>query len=248
MKMRRYTKRTTAFLGAVALTSLISLPAVAQMNQPNTPGAGQTPQTVPGQQQQRPGGVNQPGNVNQPGRLPGQQPGNVNQPGTQQSPQVRPGQQQQAAAISSLDREFIIMAAQGNNAEIQTSQLALQRSQDQQVRSFAQQMIEEHTQANERLATIARQYGVNLPADPGPLNTAIAQELASLSGANFDRAYMEAQENAHLRTIGLYRTVIQQGRTPDVQSYASTLLPNIDGHYQMANQMVNQFRAGNIRR
>jgi putative membrane protein len=239
MKMRRYQQRTAAFLGAVALTALIGLPAVAQVNRPNVPGAGQTPQNVPGQQQ--------PGNINQPGRLPGQQPG-VNQPGTQQSPQVRPGQQQPTAAISSLDREFMVMAAQGNNAEIQTSRLALQRSQDQQVRRFAQQMIDEHSQANDRLTAIARQYGVTLPTDPGPLNAAIAQELATLSGADFDRAYMEAQENAHLRTIGLYRTVIQQGRAPDVQSYASALLPNVDGHYRMANQMVNQARAGNMRR
>lgn len=135
------------------------------------------------------------------------------------------------------------MAAQGNNAEIQTSQLALQKSTDSQVRDFAQRMIQEHTVANQRLATLASRYGVNLTADVGPLNAAIAQQLTPLSGAEFDRAYMAAQENAHLRTIALFRTAIQQGQADDVQGYASALLPNIDSHYEMANQMVNQMQA-----
>ncbi len=91
------------------------------------------------------------------------------------------------------------MAAQGNNAEIQT-------------------------------------------ADPGPLNAAIAEQLAPLSGEEFDRAYIGVQENAHLRTIALYQTAILQGQVPDVKSYASELLPNITNHYEMARQMTPQSR------
>lgn len=244
MKASKYRQTAVAFLSAVALTSLIGLPALSQTSpRPATPAPGQNQQTRPNQQ---PGGANQPGGRQTPQISPNQQqqPG-MNQPGSRQTPQAAPNQQT-SANFSTLDREFIVMAAQGNNAEIQTSRLALQKSTDQEIRRYAQQMIDEHSRANERLAAVAAQYGVTLPSDPGPLNTAIAQQLTPLNGAEFDRAYMEAQENAHLRSIGLYRTVIQQGQAADVQAYASAILPSVDNHYQMANQMVNQLRAGNM--
>ncbi|MBE9181102.1 DUF4142 domain-containing protein [Oculatella sp. LEGE 06141] len=151
-----------------------------------------------------------------------------------------------AASITALDREFALMAAQGNQAEIRTSQLALQRATSDDVRAFAQQMIQEHTQANQQLQQIASQRGINLPADPGPLNTAIEQQLAQLSGEEFDRAYMEAQTNAHMRTVALFRTQIGQGQDEGLRAYASQLLPNIEQHYQMASQMTPNYRADDI--
>jgi putative membrane protein len=140
------------------------------------------------------------------------------------------------------------MAARGNNAEIATSQLALQKSSNQMVRSYAQRMIQEHTQANQRLSRVAAQHGITLPTDPGPLNAAIAQQLAQLSGTSFDRAYMSTQENLHMQAIGLYRTAVQQGKAADVKQYATALLPSINNHYQMANRAVAQNRTGNAGR
>jgi putative membrane protein len=150
--------------------------------------------------------------------------------------------------VSSLDREFIRMAAQGNNAEIATSQLALQKSNNQEVREYAQRMIDEHTLANQQLQPIATRYGVQLPTGVDPLSAAISERLSQLSGAEFDRAYMEAQTTAHLRTVALFQTQIAQGQAPEAKAYASTLLPNIQDHYQMANAMSNTFSAQRITR
>lgn len=198
-------KKATAFVGAAALSSLISLPVLAQM----------TPRT------------------NTPANRPNQS--TVNQ------------QRGTATAPTALDREFVMMAARGNNAEIATSQLALQKSSNQMVRTYAQQMIREHTQANQRLSQVAAQHGITLPTDPGPLNAAIAQQLAQLSGTSFDRAYMGAQENLHMQAIALYRTAVQQGKAADVKQYATALLPSINSHYQMANRAVAQNGMGTTR-
>jgi putative membrane protein len=203
MKEFNYFKKATAFVGAAALTSLLSLPVLAQTTpRPTTPN-NRAPQST-----------------------------------------VNP-QRGTATAPTALDREFVMMAARGNNAEIQTSQLALQKSSNQTVRSYAQQMVREHTQANQRLSQVAAQHGISLPTDPGPLNAAIAQQLAQLSGTAFDRAYMATQENLHMQAIALYRTAVQQGKAGDVKQYASALLPSINSHYQMANRAVAQNGTGN---
>ena len=212
-----YLKKATALLGAAALTSLLSVPVLAQ----TTPRSNTTPSTTTP-------------STNTPNNRPAQ--GTVNQ------------QRGTATAPTALDREFVLMAARGNNAEIATSQLALQKSSNQMVRSYAQRMIQEHTQANQRLSQVAAQHRITLPTDPGPLNAAIAQQLAQLSGTSFDRAYMSTQENLHMQAIGLYRTAVQQGKATDVKQYATALLPSINNHYQMANRAVAQNRAGNAGR
>lgn len=228
-------KQTTTWMGAIALSSLASLPALAQVNpRPSIfdelLNQNRNSQTLPSQSAPMQG-------------MPSQSQPMQGMPSHSMPMHMNQGHGD--GRISMLDHQIVMMAAQGNNAEIQTSQLALEKSQSETVRDYAQRMIEEHTLANQRLADMAAEHGMALPADPGPLNAAIAQELAQLSGPEFDRAYMSAQENAHLRTIALLRTAITQGQTPEVQAYASEMLPNVTEHYEMASRAIAQARAGN---
>jgi len=141
--------------------------------------------------------------------------------------------------ISSLDEQFVRYAYQGNNAEIITSQIALERSQSEAVRQYAERMINEHTQANQLLTEYASQRNIPFPEDTvDPLSQAIADQLNQLSDAEFDQAYMGAQTNSHLRSIALYRTQLAQGEDEGLRNYAAQLLPAIQNHYQMASQMT----------
>lgn len=236
-------KKATGVVGAATLTSLISLPVLAQVNpRPgifneapyNNNGTGATGELNPSPSvfNEAPyNGSTTPG-ATTPGAVPAAPAATPASPTTIS-----------AAPVSSLDQQFMIMAAQGNNAEIQTSQMALERSESEEVRQFAQRMIQEHTLANQQLQQIASEYGVELPADPGPLNQAIAEQLSQLSGSEFDRAYMGAQTNAHLRTVALFQTQIQQGQEESLRQYATQLLPAVADHYEMASSMVEQYRA-----
>ncbi|NJL39209.1 MAG: DUF4142 domain-containing protein [Leptolyngbyaceae cyanobacterium RM2_2_4] len=243
-------KVATGAVGAAALTSLIGLPGLAQVNPrpsifneaPYNNNTGATDELNPNPSvfNEAPyNGSTTPGSVTPGSMTPGSMPAAPTATPTRPSSPTTLS----AAPVSNLDQQFILMAAQSNNAEIQTSQLALERAESEEVRQFAQQMIQEHTLANQRLQQLVSEYGVNLPADPGPLNQAIAEQLSQLSGAEFDRAYMGAQVNAHLRTIALYQTQIQQGQEESLRQYATQLLPAIAEHYEMASSMVQQYRA-----
>lgn len=237
------------FLGiaGIAAFSAVSLPAMAQTS-PRTSGSAADqaqpatnqplPGTSPSSREMRPG---RPGDVPAPANPSNRDmtPGN-----SQMSPMNRttiPGQgQQSSASITSLDRQFITMAAQGNNAEIQLSQLALQRGSSASVKQYAQQMINQHTAANQQLQQIAQRYGMRLPSDAGPLNTAVAQKLSQLSGQEFDRAYIGAQVNAHMMSKAVFQTESQQGGNQALISYANQLLPAIDQHLTLASRMNGQ--------
>src|SRR5438876_3769526 len=85
----------------------------------------------------------------------GQQPSMPNQPSQQQStsptmgaPETNPG-----IALSAQDygeRAFVTKALEGNEAEVQLGQLAQQKSQSDDVKQFAQKMVADHTQMNDK--------------------------------------------------------------------------------------------------
>jgi putative membrane protein len=121
--------------------------------------------------------------------------------------------------LTTVDKEFMTKAAQSDLTEIQTSQLALQRSQNQSVRNFAQQMIEHHTASSEKLTAIAQAKNFTLPKDIGPENEALLKKLQNLSGSSFDQAYMQGQVQAHQKTLAEYQNYLQNGQDKDLRRW-----------------------------
>ncbi len=62
-----------------------------------------------------------------------------------------------------MDRMFVGKAMQGSMAEVQLGQLTLQKSNNDQVKQFAQRMIDDHTKLNEQMKPVAQQLGVAVP-------------------------------------------------------------------------------------
>ncbi|MBC7972692.1 MAG: DUF4142 domain-containing protein [Verrucomicrobia bacterium] len=142
------------------------------------------------------------------------------------------------ASLNAVDRQFVMKAAQSDMTEIQTSQLALKRSQNPQVRQYAQEMIREHTKSSNKLKPLVSKKGVTLPTSLGAENQALLTKLMKLSGAQFDQAYMSGQAKAHAKTQAVYQTELKQGQDTDVKAFASEVLPVVTAHLRMAQSMV----------
>lgn len=141
-------------------------------------------------------------------------------------------------SLNAYDRQFIVKAAQSDMTEIQTSQLALKRSQNQQVRQYAQEMIQQHNQSSNKLKPLAAQKGVTLPKTLGAENQALLTQLTKLSGTQFDKAYMSGQAKAHAKTQATYQNELKQGQDTDVKAFAGQVLPIVAAHLRMAQSMV----------
>ncbi|MEW6497944.1 MAG: DUF4142 domain-containing protein [Cyanobacteriota bacterium] len=169
----------------------------------------------------------------------------TNRPSTQQNPTNRPATQPNLRRLSIFDQQFMRRAAQGNMAEIELSQLALQQGDSDEVKQYAQRMIQEHTQANATLSQLAQQKGVNLPRELDPQHQAIRAQLEQLSGERFDQEYMRVMENDHVLTVTLFRNGTRQAQDQDVRRFASTTLPRLQGHLQMVRAMMGNNSAQN---
>jgi putative membrane protein len=102
-----------------------------------------------------------------------------------------------AQDTTSSDKTFLADASQGSLAEINYAKLALQKSQDPNVRKFAEKMIKDHTMLIDSMKPLDRKYGVKLPSGPPLMDHAKYEELKMKSGTDFDRAYVEAMVKDH---------------------------------------------------
>jgi putative membrane protein len=142
-----------------------------------------------------------------------------------------------SSRLSAGDDKFVRDAAESSMAEIAMGQLGVQKATNADVKAFAQQMIDDHTQANSQLAPIASQKGVKLPTQPSTLHRAAADRISKLSGAEFDRAFMDQMVMDHQKVVTEFQHVSKGGKDTDVKSFASTMLPKLQDHLRMAQDL-----------
>lgn len=138
---------------------------------------------------------------------------------------------------------FLAIAYQDGLAEIQQAQLAQQKASSDDVRNFAQRMVDDHTQANNQIASLAQQKSVTLPAALPPSHQAALNELSTFSGADFDKAYMDMNAVDHAIAVRLFRKQARNGRDPDIKGLAQSTLPVLEGHLVMAVEVDRSINA-----
>ncbi len=147
--------------------------------------------------------------------------------------------------IGDTDRAFVTQAAQDGIAEVQLGQLAAQRGSSDAVKQYGQRMVREHTQANNRLRQIATSKGISLPTDIGARNQSARERLSQLSGAQFDRQYMQQMVEDHTRGLALYQTQAEQGEDADLKAFAAQTVPVLQEHLQLARSMAENTTSPN---
>ena len=141
------------------------------------------------------------------------------------------------AMASKGDSKFMTDLAHGNIAEIEAGKMALEKSQNDTVKKFAQQMVDDHTAALTELQTMAQAKGVKLPEDVGPKHKAMAAALKAASGNAFDKQYMKGAGVAdHKQTIALLKNIQTNGKDAELKAMATKKLPTVQGHLKMAQQ------------
>jgi putative membrane protein len=94
-------------------------------------------------------------------------------------------------------------------------------------------MIDDHTKANDRLKTLATQKNIPVPTQMLPQQKTQLDALRNLSGAAFDRAYMDAQMQGHEEAVALFDRASKNLTDNDLKNFASETLPTLRQHNDM---------------
>jgi len=141
---------------------------------------------------------------------------------------------------ANFDQNFVKQAAQGNMAEIQMAQLAEQKATDPKVKELAKTIAQDHKQAQEKLEQIAQTQNVSIPTQLPEKVRNEHQKLSSMSGQQFDHAYLQMMVREHKKDIKEFQRASKMASDSDVKQYATSTLPDLQKHLQMAQQVAGQ--------
>ena len=132
--------------------------------------------------------------------------------------------------------EFALKAANGGMMEVELARLAATKATSQEVKKFAQMIMDDHVRANDELQSLATQKNIILPATLSDESRNNVERLSKLSGTDFDREYMELMVEDHEEDVDLFKKASDETKDPEVKAFAAKTLPKLEHHLQMAKQ------------
>lgn len=131
---------------------------------------------------------------------------------------------------------FAATAAQDGMVEVALAGLALRKSHTNQVRQFAQKMVQDYARANTELDSIVKCEGLVLPTELDAKHNASIKRLDSKSGSAFDKAYLRHMAEKHSDAVPLFQSASRSG-DPDVAAFARKSLAMLQEHQQLAENL-----------
>ena len=139
---------------------------------------------------------------------------------------------------SAMDKMFVRKALQGGMAEVQLGQLTLQKSNNDQVKQFAQRMIDDHTKLGDQMKPVAQQLGVSDPNGVSKKDKSTMAKLQALSGPAYDEAYIRDMVKDHKQDLSDFQAEASSGQDQTVKDAANQGSKVIAQHLQMIQQIA----------
>ena len=176
----------------------------------------------------------------------GTTPGSRTAPGTTTTTGTTTGQQPTTPVNPSVqadvraDASFVQQAASANMMEVQLGQTAQSRASNQAVKQFGLRMVNDHTNLENQLATLATSNGLVLQQKLNSKHQDQVNKLNKLSGQAFDSAYINQMVMDHQEDIANFTTQSRSAKSAAVRSLATNALPVLQQHLSLATQVRSQ--------
>jgi putative membrane protein len=149
-------------------------------------------------------------------------------------PLAAPAARAQAAGLD--DPTIVAIFDAANSWDIETSQLALKKSENAEVRRFATMMVNDHRAVRQLGRDLAHKLRVT-PTPPGK-DFALAKDhastmkaLHSAKGAAFDRAYIDHEVSYHQAVIDAVTTqLLPATKNAELKALEVKVAPNFQAH------------------
>ena len=135
--------------------------------------------------------------------------------------------------------DFITAASQSDMFEIAEGKMAQKLGSTAAVRQFGSKMVRDHTKTTATLHKAITKAGMALPPPPPlrPDQDQMVSQLQSMSGADFDKAYLTQQVQSHQEALALQSSYARTGDVPSIKMAARSAIPIVSMHLKMAQKM-----------
>jgi predicted outer membrane protein len=120
-----------------------------------------------------------------------------------------------AGKLSGQDAKFFREIGEANLAEVQAGKLGQQKASSEEVKKFAQHMVDDHGKMVDEQQSMAKSKGVEAPKQPGKDQQAAMKKLQAAKGESFDTAFVaDGQGSRQSAEAGEGHRGESQGRGP----------------------------------
>ncbi len=141
-------------------------------------------------------------------------------------------------ASASGDSSFIKKIADQSMGEVEMARLGADKAASNDVKQFAQKMVDDHTKTNGELTTLAGTKSVEI-AEKSDKHRKMNDKLADKAGVDFDKAFMKQMVADHKKVVREFESEAKSGKDPDVKAWAEKTLPTLKEHLQEAETIYN---------
>lgn len=145
-------------------------------------------------------------------------------------------------AVVKADADFATKAAVGGMTEVTLGKIALEKSSNAKIKDFATMMVTDHGKANAELMALAKTKNITLPADVDADHQKKIDELKQKTGADFDKAYVDAMVDGHKKTLTLMQDEAKDGKDADLKAFAAKTAPTVQMHLDAINKIHDSMK------
>jgi putative membrane protein len=144
------------------------------------------------------------------------------------------------ARTAHQDTQFLEKANQGSVDEIELAQIALKKSNNDDVKNFAQKMIHDHQQLIDNMKPFDIEAGIQVPAHPDAATKAEKLKLDVLTGQTFDKAYIKAMVGDHHKDLEEFLSEEKSTGYPAFKSAVHQGAQVVREHLQMIDEIAKK--------
>lgn len=143
-----------------------------------------------------------------------------------------------ALGVAPATADFVKEVAISDMFEIESSKLAEQKGNAQE-KSFAQQMVTDHTKTSSELKGLVgdRKVQATLPTALDSSHQSKLDKLKNASGKDFSSDYDSYQVSAHEDAISLFDRYAKGGDNATLKDWAAKTVPTLRHHLDMAKEL-----------
>ena len=138
------------------------------------------------------------------------------------------------------DKEFVFKATQGSQDEIAAARMALKKSKNDDVKTFAQKMIDDHTKLIADMKPFADQMGVKPPTTMSPEDKQEAERLKAMTGDKFDKEYVTGMVADHHKDLGEFKHEAETTSNSDLKTTVTSGEAVVKEHTDMIDAMAQK--------
>jgi len=145
-------------------------------------------------------------------------------------------------AQSNRDKDFAKEAAEGGLLEVKLGELAKSRGTTAAVRDLGDQMVTDHSKANNELKTLVASKNIPVPTTLSEKAQKCYDKLAKKEGKAFDKAYTHSMVKDHKKDLCKFKKEAKKGDDAELKSWAANKVPTLEHHKEMSKDACKEVR------